>query len=583
MSPSKAVPKLWFGFLLATLVYVVSIACTTPFVVGDAIYYGHDVLMVRKGIVPFSSLSDFGHILWRPLGYVLAGPSLAWIPDRLAPSPDLKITYGLSLLSLIAGLICTLAVFDLARRLTRSLWWPFVPVFLLVWGAAFLTYSQSGASYIPGLACVLVGLWIQLTARGPKLPVVLAASCLFGLAALLWMPFLYAAPAAWCARRYTQLPADREDTPYWGWREIALSAVATGVIVLAGACAAALMAGVHAPPQLVQWMVSAGHGMHQNRTLIRAVSGFVRLFIDLRHDGVYLKRFTLHDPYNPTSRFTLFLVLWKIALFYAFGCCVVALSWGRGAARRALTPLAIAAGLGAVAAVAVFEPSSPERLLPVLPFLLIAVSAGWNGESPFHRAMQFAIVASALLFFVINIPSFVPRFSPAYEQATAQISDFKQTAAPDDVMVTIVTSEPAVQWALGHPFENIRRFGAYRQTFLVNPIDADAAHWRNSFAALAFDSWCRGNNIWVEKAVREDAPEDQLMWVDGDNPAVRWKDLSPFFRPFDFDAATSRRDGFLRLARTPQNETRLLQFKDSGDGLARVTASPCGGLPDRVQ
>ena len=583
MSPSKTAPKPWFGFVLATLVYVVSIACTTPFVVGDAIYYGHDVLMVRQGIAPFSSLSDFGHILWRPLGYVFAGPSIAWIPDSLAPSPDLKITYGLSFLSLIAGLVCTLAVYDLARRLTRSLWRPLVPVFLLVWGAAFLTYSQSGASYIPGLACMMAGLWIQLTARGPKLPVVVASSCLFGLTALLWMPFLYAVPAAWCARRYILLQSDREDTPYWGWREIVLSAVSTGVIVLAGVGAAALMAGVRAPSQLVQWMVSAGHGMHQNRTLIRAVSGFVRLFIDLRQDGIYLKRFALHDPYNPTSRFTLFLVLWKIALFYAFWCCVVALSWGRTAARRALAPLAIAAGLGAFAAVAVFEPSSPERLLPVLPFLLIAVAAGWNGESLFHRSMQVAIVVSTLLFFTINIPSFVPRFSPAYEQATGQIGDFKHTAAPDDVMVTIVTSEPAVQWVLGHPFENIRRFGVYRQNFLVNPIDVGAAHWRNSFAMLAFDSWCHGNNIWVEKAVRDDSPEDQLMWADGDNPAVHWKDLPPFFRPLDFDAATNRRDGFLRLARTPQNQMRLLQFMDSGDGLARVTASPCDGLPDKVQ
>ena len=559
--PSRA------GLVTAALIYVISVAFTTPFIIGDVVTFSGEILRARAGGAPLSTLWEFGHLFWRPLGYVLAGPALAWIPAGIAPVPNLQISAALAIFSLIAGFICTLVVYDLSQRLTGNPWKAQIPVFVLVWSAAFLTYSQSGSSYIPGLGFFMAGLWVELTARGSKQRAAIVSGCLFGMAPLIWMPYLYAMPAAWCARRFISVsgkPAERTD---WGWREMAIAAVTTGAIVFAGVSTGAILAGVRSPTELVQWVAAASHGMRQNRTLIRAISGFTRLAIDLRQDGVYLKRFALHDPYNPVGKFGVLLLLWKIALFYGFCGCIAALNWSSRAKRSALIPLLLAAAGGVVAAVAIFEPSSPERLLPVLPFLLISLAAGWSSPSRLRQPLQCAIAAGALLIFAINIPSFVPRLEPGYQRAIAQMSDFRRHAAPADEMVAITGAEPVIQWMVGHPFQDVRNGSAIRSYHLIDPIKTDVGRWRSVFAERTLNSWCHGREVWVEKAVQTAAPADQIMWVEGDNPAVHWKDLPAFFAAFGFNAVTPGPRGFLRLAHTPQNVELLTEWKKAGSGL----------------
>jgi hypothetical protein len=48
-----------------------------------------------------------------------------------------------------------------------------------------------------------------------------------------------------------------------------------------------------------------------------------------------------------------------------------------------------------------------------------------------------------------------------------------------------------------------------------------------------------------------------MGWVEGDDPAVRWREIPAFFEQFDFDRSTELPDGFERFARSGKNREIL--------------------------
>ena len=99
-------------------------------------------------------------------------------------------------------------------------------------------------------------------------------------------------------------------------------------------------------------------------------------------------------------------------------------------------------------AVFVFEPSSPERFLPALPFLILALAAGWNAPGGFPVAVARGVVCLfALLLPVLNWPTFSGSFSFTTQQARAQLYDFRSHAQRDDVLAsrqrTVRPDQPA--------------------------------------------------------------------------------------------------------------------------------------------
>ena len=113
---------------------------------------------------------------------------------------------------------------------------------------------------------------------------------------------------------------------------------------------------------------------------IRAISGCPRLLIDLGRDGIYLKRFTFKDPYNPVSAAAILrLTLWKIGIFYIFVAALAWLAWSSVRARPVLALAVLAVVPLLLFAVLIFEPSSPKD------FSRLCRSSCWRWRRDGHR------------------------------------------------------------------------------------------------------------------------------------------------------------------------------------------------------
>ncbi len=541
----------WLWWLAPVALFAGSLASIHPILTADTPVYCTDVAQVLDSQAPASSLWESGHILWRPLGYVLY-PVFALIPDDAAWTPMLKLWRGFTAINVLSGLLAALLIYALCRRMAGSLI-ALIPTALFAWGYSILMYSRSGTAYVPGLALLVTGLWWQLQAPSGSRKAVYGPAILFGLAALVWLPYIIAIPAACCTRRFVRFPDEDPSQPRMTWTRILAAAITAGLVVAIGVTAAALLAGVDSLPGALAWLTAAGHGMRQNRQALRAVTGSSRLFLDLGWDGVYLKRFVFHDPYNPVSAAKLIgYSLWKIACFYVFNAAVFWLAWRSRAGRGTLAPLAMVIFPNLFAAIVVFEPSSPERYLPVLPFLMLTVAAGLaNPRAP--RLAWAVVCLFTLALPAMNYHGLIVMYRDWHRQVIAQANGFRAIASQDDMPIVVNIQEPLEQ--LGqHPFDPLNRSGRLNVFWAVSEMDANARLWPVRVARYVLDLWSHGNAAWVEKLALADTPADSLLWVEGDNPQLHWRDVPAFFRRLDFDRDTGGADGFLRIARSAKNE-----------------------------
>ena len=546
--------RIWL--LAPALLFLLSMFATQPAFLGDTFFYVAQIIRVRLGILPVTTLWESGHILWRPLGYLASPVFLNLIPGWLAWTPELRMGAGLIFFNLAGGLAGTILIYDLSRRFLRSPWPALLPALLFVWADGVLSYSRSGTSYVPGLALLTAGLWWQLTAQKSRVGTIIGPACLFALAALVWLPYVLVLPAACCARKFVRLP-DTKREPF-AWKHVLLGMVVSGVVLVPAVALGALLGGVRSAPGFAAWMTASGHELHQDRQLIRAVSGCARLFLELSADGIYLKRFAFHDPYFPVTASGLIRhSLAKIGFFYVFVASAIVLAWQAKTSRLTLVPLLLAGVPSLFFAVVVFEPSSPERFLPVLPFLLITVAAGLSCVSKPATLLRGAVYLFAILLPLMNLSAFEPKFSGAYRNALAQLTLIRQNAAPGDILATVTMSEPLVQFPNDHPFDNSNRAGTFQTYWVIDTRAADAVRWPARFAHMALEAWDGGHNIWVEKAALAPRPMERLAWTEGDNQDVPWRNVPVFFRSLEYDIDIGGANGFLRLSGSPANRAHL--------------------------
>ncbi|HKE28872.1 MAG TPA: hypothetical protein VKB88_41265 [Bryobacteraceae bacterium] len=552
---SGTTAKKWLWRGVPVLLFAGAIASTNPSR-GDTIVYCNEVARVVEHAAPFSSLWEPGHILWRPTGYWAAPLVMRLVPDQLAWTPALKIGYGYMLLNLAFGLLTALLIQDLCLRLAPSQLAAAIAVALFIFADGILAYSQSGTSYVTGLGLLTAGIWWQITGGNRGKAAILGPAVLFGLSALCWLPFVISVPAACCARRLW--PADRSSHPLT--RELIQFGFA-GAVVSGGILMGAAMAGARSMGGVATWMASAGHGLRQNRQALRAITGCVRLFIDIGADGTYLKRFVFHDPYHPIDALWLAThTLWKPALFYLFLAAVLLLAWHSRPGRRALSILALAGLPALVAAILVFEPSAPERFFPALPFLLFAMAAGWESQWRLGWLARSTICGFALLLPVMNAATSLDRISGWRREAAGQVAEFHRAAAPHDALVALMMNEPIAELPTSHPFDPLNRQAEIHTMWAIDFMKGQPTLWPNRVAGFVLANWAQSRNVWVEKAALADSPADRLLWVEGDNPAIHWRDVPAFFRTLEFDRNSDQPDGFARLAHSRANELRLTQL-----------------------
>jgi len=560
--PGGVVP----GALLLGALFLIA---SSPYI-GDSMVYMSSVEQYRSGKWdgPFHPLWEFGHLLWRPLAALLAPLFLKIIPDSVAWTGPVKIAYGLMILNIIIGMCTGGILYNLWTRMGVSRSGAVLLTLAFGWANGYLMYTLSASAYATGMLLEVIAIWLLVTGEieRPSTGVRYGyAGLLMGLAALMWFPYILAVPAVaaipWLGGRRT---------PSMGIRSFILIGLVSAVVIGIGLSIGGWLAGVRSPGQAVAWFEAARHGVQQDNRLMRAATGIPRMLVDLARDGVHLKRYVLKDPYNTVSKWEILrVVVWKMAVAYACIASIVLIAFRSSRGRPFVWLYVICFGIYLFFAIALFEPSGSERLIPSLPFLLLCLAAAWNDVGK----LKWIPAACLIGMILINVPSYLSTWSAADRRIREQVADFRQVAGPNDLLVSVTFSEPLPFWIeqrVFHPAHQGISIATYQ---LLELMSAKIAEWHEPFARRVLLQWSRGSDVWIGKSALQPRPAPELNWAEGDASAVRWSDIHKFLSTLEFDRESPHPYGFRRIARSEANR-RIFEAFAEGMKAATRAASP---------
>ncbi|HEV2801807.1 MAG TPA: hypothetical protein VGW12_15130 [Pyrinomonadaceae bacterium] len=567
-SHASATTKLsWRHIALPVVAYVLATWLTDAFYMGDTSFYGAMVANVAAGrdyqlweATGNYSLWEFGHLLWRPLG-VAAFPLLRPLA-RVSIGADLNpaAVYAMVALNWIAGLASAVLMYLLLRRVCEKEWVVHTTTVAFIFAQAFLNYTQTGCSYVPGLALLMLGLYLLVReadgddeqAARPVRTATLAGLS-FALSVGLWVPYLWAVPAAVCAPLV--LYGWRRPR---NWRLSIYASLAFGLLTGVLFIGVAVWIGIYTVGGFREWVVASSHHLVQNRGLPQVVFGLARSFISMGSDNVVFKRYLLHDPYSPVSLADLFrLSLWKLALFYLF-LAAVALNLSRTSFGRRLLVLLALSGLPVLGFALAWQGTVMERYLPWFPFLFLGIGYALAERRAFRAGKAVVLV----FLLAIALTNFAAMWKPALdrreEAASVRVRELQPLVRPESIV--LVGKDELENFVRDFPFNPVNHHNDLRvHSFLPLGMPQLTA-WREDVARRAFRAWQEGGDVFVSRRVFAARPRAEWEWVEGADPRVRWAEVHEFFAGIETGQVIGGEDGFVLLPRTPENEKFLSQF-----------------------
>ncbi len=547
--------SLWVAVAFACI-----LGATRPNTMGDGPAYAAQIA-AQLGHPLFgngNSLWEFGHLLWRPLGWALTSllsPLLSTVTNWV---PFMQVSFVLIAISALGGILTVALWFLLLVDITRSRLLAGLVALAMSCSHGFLLYSHSGCAYIPGLMCLTASFYLLRKGR------IAAGAIGFALAVLIWFPYVLAGAALLLI---AACPPDWE-TPLRGilravrpGQAIRFAAIAAAclVIVFGLGMAARRISSVN---EARKWYAESQHGIDQSNKAARIATGLPRSFLSLGKDGVLYKRYLKHDPYAPVAiRDLIGASLWKIAAFDLFLVCLLYELLRRAQSGWPLLLLTAGAGPVIVFAVFLFEPSMPERYLPAFPFLVAAV--GWilRDLLQARRATQFVVAGFMGCVVVSNLYSFAaPRISTEDRNSMHRLAGFRDTLTNADIVVVMTNQDRILDMMARSPFSVVNRPEPIRTYDVIEPATLRVPQWREEFASEVLSVWERGGKVWISKRVWSARPRPDWDWTEGDDPRVRWPELPRFFSALQTDTDSGGEDGFSRLAPNSVNRSYLMPF-----------------------
>ena len=107
---------------------------------------------------------DFGHLLWRPLGWVGFRTLRPLSSIMCAADERCNITVALVGISWVTGLLSVYFLYAFVSGICNREWPPVLAAIGFIFSQAFLNFTHTGAAYIPGLCLLLFGLFISMDA-----------------------------------------------------------------------------------------------------------------------------------------------------------------------------------------------------------------------------------------------------------------------------------------------------------------------------------------------------------------------------------------------------------------------------------
>jgi hypothetical protein len=566
LSGTKLIAR--YGLLTTSLFVLVAI--TRPFTLGDTyVYVSHILLYHDKP--PFGSNSqlwEFGHLLWRPFGWLLLEATEPVLSGLFQGNRSLLCTAILISINTVAGFLTVLVWHSLILRSTGSYATAYGVSLAFACANAFLAYMRSGCSYVLGLFFVSASVWIVSRAvEGNALSRRAACGSGFLLAAavLFWLPYVLSIPGV--------VALGRRRSPDGVCRSHRAEHIAF-LAQLLGTCALCVTLGfglglaarhIDSLATAKAWAAESAHGWSQNKRALRILTGLPRAFLYFGNDGVLYKRFLWKDPYDPVSLARLVRAsLWKLALFYAFTAALCLELLRRRDNHRTLFVFLAGAAPTIAFAIWVFEPGSPERYFPMYPFLILAIAQVLRRSPRTPRVMQALIAAFLLGMATLNVASmYWSRIAEDDRTSVARLTRLVERLTDRDLVAVLNNHDSLYVFVNRSPFHPLNQPRPLRLYDVIEPANIRVVQWRGEFASAALDAWKRGGEVWVSKRLWSSHPRPAWEWVEGDDRRVSWKDIPKFFGPLQIAEELGGSDGFFRLLHADTNISRLSAFAQS--------------------
>jgi len=531
------------------LLYLLAAFFTGSYFMGDTVDYAQAIVAHAAGRDYF--FWEFGHLLWRPLGFILFRVFSPLTRQFVGQDAQASAILVLLSISWIGGLVSVLSLYGILNRICRKKWPVVITILAFISAQASLNYFHTGAPYIPGLALVLLAMYL-LVVQGNKakpslLVAVLAGTSLAG-AGLLWLPYVLAIPAALLSPLFL-----------FGFNKqrLKLSLVAAIVgAIIGGSAYFSVMThiGIHDIDGLRAWMEKTSRSTgSSNKGVTRTIFGFARSFINMGNDGMLFKRYLLRDPFNPVSIMDLVrLSLWKLLAFYLF-LFFILLSLVTSPNGRRLLVLFLINVLPVIAFAIYWQGGDPERYLPLYPLFFIALAWCLNTDQG-RRLFKYPLVLFVLAMIVTNSVMMARvRLNRQQELAAARISELSGMLKPNSWIFTANWQDDLVNFNRSFPLNPINRNSNLRIGALISPGEPEVARWAQEFSARAQSIWSNGGDVWISKRLLSERPRPEWNWVEGDDRRVSWSDLYRYASRLEVGQSVGGDDGFVLLVPSEKN------------------------------
>jgi hypothetical protein len=536
------------------IVYVLATLITDAYFMGDTWIYVNEI--ARAGSLG-ATFWDFGHPLWRPIGW------LVWQPvSRLAVrgEPHASVTLTLFALNWIAGLVGVLIVYSIASKFCKNRWLIYAVPCVFLFSNAILNYSQTGQPYMPGITLLFLGLHLLLKEEGTSGHVGLSAVWAGGslaLAVCQWLPLILSLPAVLLSPLLM-----------FGFSKTRLRLIIHTVIVISVVIGAVyllmiLNLRIHDIDGLKAWIGSSSHGVMPDpplKAIQRMFFALARNLINMGNDGRLFKRYIVHDPFSPVSVYDLFrFSLWKLGLFYIFLSSLLFSLLLSRTGKRMLFLLFFNALPVLIFAVFLFESGSIDRYLPIFPMLFLGLAVSLDNVNrlrSWHGAIVLIFLAAVI---VSNVPAMSTRVLHQEQESVAiRLRDLVPLLNRNSRVVVVNQQDEAYAFNQNFPFNPINRSGNFDADILVDPGTTQISRWQQIFASKTLTLWDKGGDVWITKRVLAPRPVSEWNWVEGDDPRVSWSDIHDLFSKFEMGQSIGGEDGFVLVLPSTSNR-RLLE------------------------
>jgi hypothetical protein len=265
----------------------------------------------------------------------------------------------------------------------------------------------------------------------------------------------------------------------------------------------------------------------------------------------------------------LFRMGWKLAVFYLG---VAAMLWAlfkrstQGRDRRDLLIMFAGAALPLLAfAIVLFEPSSPERFMPLLPFAGIAIAAVLE-DARYHLFASACVAILLVSSVVVNLAQKETVGDARLAQAKARMEALNHVVQPGALVFVLTFNDDLSGLPAIRPLDHSLLTSRFKVSDTVEIASLRMLRWRAEFAQRALEQWAGNHEVWISERLLASRPEARWGWVEGDDPRIRWAELPATFSGFEFDTKVLvGNDGFLRVAESENNRRRLgTDFAETG-------------------